>query len=94
MREHSVVTDALRRYWSSDSQPPARLFVDDDGVEWVVEYCDPQGVRRRMPGGGPERPGLVFSSSAMVFHQPMRHRVDPRVLTTSQLNSMVERAYD
>lgn len=78
---------------STEADPQPRLFVDSDGVEWEVEWCDAETVRRRVPGG--EGSGLVFlAKDALVFHVPMRYMVDPHLLTTSQLHSMVERAFD
>ena len=86
----------MQRNASTDPSPPARIFVDRDGIEWKVEWCDAESVKRRVPGMSTSAsPGLVFSSAdAIVFHLPMRYHVDPRVLTTSQLNSMVDRALD
>ena len=73
---------------------PPHLFVDADGVEWTVEWCDGETVSRRIPGGSRAGPGLLFSASGVIFHHPLSHRVYARHLTRSQLNAMVDRALE
>ena len=81
---------------SVDPISPVREFVDPEGVTWEVVWCDAATVRRRMRSSASTGSGLVFSTKtqALIYHLPMRHPVDPRLLTTSQLATMVDHAFD
>lgn len=76
-----------------DAVPETRVFVDQDGIEWAVRWCSPGAVRKWIRDDDDPSQGLVFTSSAVVFHVPLRYDIDPLLLTNSQLNSMVELAF-
>ena len=67
-------------------------FIDRHGVEWTIEWREAEIVAERVAGEPEALPqGLEFTSSALRFRVPMSYKVDPRLLTTSALQSMVDR---
>ena len=66
-------------------------FTDQDGVEWTIEWREAQIVADGVADEPVELPsGLQFTSSLLRFCVPVRYEVDPRLLTTSQLQGMVD----
>lgn len=70
-------------------------WTDNDGITWTIEWRPATAGAQRV-GGGTEiqPPGLIFMCTALVFHVPMPHIVDPRAMPPHRLQQMVDQAFE